>query len=101
MKDFNLDPEHYLRLKHEGVWYALVPEIHRENKGDDNIVHRCVGCAFYHVPDNPVATHCKISNIHSEFAKRGADCDQDDAFIFVDVSKWEQHIVDRVAERLT
>jgi hypothetical protein len=100
MKDFNQDPDYYLHLKQAGVWYALVPEIHKENT-NDNVVHRCVGCAFYHVPENQAASHCKISNIHSEFAKRGADCDQDDAFIFVDVSKWEQHIADRVAARLT
>jgi hypothetical protein len=101
MKDFNQDVEHYMRFKHDGKWFAMVPEIHTSSK--DAIHHRCTGCAFLNKDKDPDASHCTLSgDLEEELRPRGIDCDLDDyPVIFVDVTKWERHIADRVAARLT
>lgn len=98
MKDFNQDPEHYMRFKHDGKWFAMVPEIYKAS--DKEMRHRCNGCAFRDT--NPENVRCKLSgDLEEELRPRGIDCDLDDyPVIFVDITKWERHIADRVAARL-
>lgn len=101
IKDFNQDPEHYMRFKYKAKWFAMVPEIYKSSETE--IRHRCVGCAFHNNDTDPDVSHCKLSeDLEDVLRPRGIDCDLDDyPVIFVDVTKWERHIADRVAERLT
>lgn len=99
--EFNQDPEHYMRFKHDGKWFAMVPEIYKSTETE--IRHRCVGCAFLNNDTDLGASHCKLSgDLEEELRPRGIDCDLDDfPVIFVDVTKWERHIADRVAARMS
>lgn len=101
MKELNKDPEHYARIKYEGKWYALVPEVYQASV--DDVRHRCVACAFHQRVDDTHESHCAIHKVvDDEFRLKGVDCDNDDApCIFADVSNWEQHIADRVAARMS
>ncbi len=108
--DPKLDPDYYPRLKYKDTWYAIVPEIvNRDNQPRG--LSRCTGCAFQYKRDDDHYGACSIVGLDDAPDKRmGYECegienehDEDSRaapYIFVDITKWDEHLAERVAHRM-
>ena len=93
-------PDYYPRVKLEGVWYAMVPELVPE-PDEGGIKTRCTGCALY-IPeaDHSNLKHCMDSDYH-RLENRGVNCDDGEkAHIYINLEHWDKYLADRVTARM-